>query len=115
MKDLRKILNVKSVQEYSDGFHTFDELYKHRMILFSIICNTAEYNQYAWKSKLHDDKTMFKDYFIVGIITPEGDFTYHYHLKYWDEFNVKELETAPKWDGHTSHDIVRLKSLLSNK
>ena len=94
----------------SDGDHTFNELYYHRMKLFSIICNT--YNDVAWKSKLHDDGTMYDNYFIVGVTTPRGDFSYHYHLDHWDEFNVKELDKAPKWDGHTSDDIYRLNLLV---
>lgn len=98
--------------DISDGSHTFEELYYHRMVLFSMICNL--HKDKAWKSKLHDDGTMYDDYFIVGIITDEGDFTYHYHLDYWENFKVKELELAPKWDGHTSKDIVRLYSLLNN-
>lgn len=54
----------------------------------------------------------FDDYFIVGINTIDGQFTYHYELKYWDIFNVKELPTAPEYDGHTPSDITRLYSLL---
>ena len=49
---------------------------------------------------------------IVGINTPEGYFTYHYHLNHWDKFQVRELPNAPAWDGHTSDDILRLYSLL---
>ena len=113
MKDLRKILNVGRVQDYSDGYHTFEELYDHRMFLFLIICNTEEYSKFAWKSKLHDDGTMYDNYFIVGVTTPKGDFTYHYDMKHWNKFNVKVLERAPKWDGHTSDDITRLESLLT--
>lgn len=96
--------------QLSDGYHTFEELYNHRMILFSVICNT--YSDKAWKSKLHYDGTMYDNYFIVGITTPEGDFTYHYHLDNWNKFQVRELSNAPKWDGHTSDDILRLYSLL---
>ena len=66
----------------------------------------------SWKSKLHEDGTMFKDYFIVGINTPEGTFTYHYHIKHWDKFNILELEKAPYYDGHTPDDITRLYSIL---
>lgn len=94
----------------SDSYHTFDELYYHRMILFSVICNQNK--ELAWKSRLHDDGTMFEDYFIVGLKTPQGQFTYHYHKEYWDYFAVRELERAPKWDGHTSDDVIRLASLL---
>ena len=94
----------------SDGYHTFNELYYHRMMLFSVICNQNK--EIAWKSKLHDDGTMFDDYFIVGIETPQGQYTYHYHLDYWDMFDVKELGKAPKWDGHKPEDITRLLTLI---
>ena len=101
---------VNKVGEISDGYHTFDELYFHRMTLFSIICNT--YKDISWKSWKHHDGTMYDDYFIVGVETDEGQFTYHYHKDYWDKFNVKELPFAPEWDGHTADDIVRLYSIL---
>lgn len=94
----------------SDGFHTFDELYYHRMILFSIICSQNKDN--AWKSKLHKDGTMYDNYFIVGVTTSEGDYTYHYHFDNWNYFDVRELPTAPDWDGHKPDDITRLLSLL---
>lgn len=95
----------------SDGYNTFNELYFHRMLLFSIICRT--YKDKAWKSKLHDDGTMDNNYFIAGITTPEGDYTYHYHMEYWDHFDIPELPNAPKWEGHKPGDIGRLRSLLT--
>ena len=98
----------------SDGYHTFDELYFHRMVLFSVICSIFKEN--AWKSKLHADGTMYLDYFIVGITTPQGDYSYHYHTDHWDYFKyIKELEQAPEWDGHRPTDITRLLSLLYPK
>ena len=99
-------------KDISDGYHTFGELYHHRAVLFSVICNT--YKEKAWKSKLHDDGTMFDgDMFIVGVETSEGQYTYHYHIEpYWDLFNVKELDYAPKYDGHKPEDITRLLSLI---
>lgn len=97
----------------SDGYHTFNELYDHRAILFSIICNQNK--AIAWKSKKHDDGTMFDGMFIVGIKTPLGQYTYHYDIKpYWKMFDVKELENAPKWDGHQPKDIDRLFSINDN-
>lgn len=128
MENLRKEIKFKAQQKInkivkktnggftfgmlSDGYHTFDELYAHRMILFSVICNQNK--DKAWKSWLHSDGTMFDDYFIVGITTLEGDFTYHYHKNDWDRFKVKELTNASEWDGHTSWDIVRLNSLIKD-
>ena len=90
----------------SDGYHTFNELYRHRAILFSVICN--ERPDVAWKSKRHHDGTMYDGMFIVGIDTPEGQATYHYDIEpYWNLFRVKELELAPEWDGHTSCEAIR--------
>jgi hypothetical protein len=107
-------LEVENIGKISDGYHTFDELYYHRMALFAIICNT--YKEKAWKSKLHDDGTMYDNYFIVGITTPLGDYSYHYDLKYWDDFyNAKVLKKAPKWDGHQPNDIDRLFTLLESR
>lgn len=90
----------------SDGYHTFNELYHHRAVLFSVICNARP--DIAWKSKKHHDGTMYDGMFIVGIETPEGQATYHYDIEpYWSMFHVEELEYAPKWDGHTPDEAIR--------
>lgn len=96
--------------EISDGHHTFNELYYHRMVLFAVICNKHRYIN-SWKSLKHHDDTMYPDYFIVGIETPEGQFSYHFHQEHWDMFKVHELDFAPQWDGHESKDVTRLLSL----
>lgn len=100
------------IGEVSDGYHTFNELYHHRAVLFSVICNMMP--DKAWKSKLHNTGDMFKGMFIVGIETPQGQATYHYDIDpYWDMFKVKELEKAPMWDGHTPTDAInRIASLM---
>ena len=102
---------TENTGKISDGYHTFDELYYHRMVLFSVICNQNK--ERAWKSLFHADGSMYEDYFIVGITTPKGDFTYHYHKDHWDRFNVKELSMAPEWDGHKPGDVDRLLSLIT--
>jgi len=91
-------------ESISDGYHTFGELYNHRAVLFSVVCSMFRHK--AWKSKQHDDGTMYENYFIVGLETPTGDATYHYEMSYWDMFDVVELPTAPKYDGHTSADAI---------
>lgn len=97
--------------EISDGYHTFNELYHHRAILFSVICNSNK--ELAWKSRLHDTGDMYDGMFIVGIETPEGQATYHYDIEpYWDMFEVKKLQNAPKWDGHTPDEAIRRIGLL---
>lgn len=102
--------NGMSRKQVSDGYHTFDELYYHRMILFSLLLNS--HKDISWRAKKHHDGTMFdEDSFICGIETPEGQYTYHYKLEHWDMFDVKELEFAPEYDGHKPSDITRLLSL----
>ena len=98
--------------EISDGYHTFNELYHHRAVLFSVVCHCHKF--FAWKSKKHADGSMYDGMFIVGINTPNGPATYHYDIDpYWNMFDVKELENAPEWDGHTPTDAIeRIASLV---
>lgn len=110
IKDIQmEIDKLDNKGEIHDGSHSFNELYYHRMKLFAFIVNTNKNK--SWKSKLHHDNTMFDDYFIVGIDTPEGMYTYHYELKHWDEFKCIEIERAPEYDGHKPSDITRLESI----
>lgn len=110
IKDNKIEIEVENAGEISDGYHTFDELYHHRMMLFAVICNSNK--EFAWKSKLHHDGTMYPNYFIVGVNTPLGQYTYHYHEDYYFMFDVKELEKAPEYDGHKPSDIHRLLYLI---
>ena len=99
-------LDVPSITgETSDGYHTFNELYHHRAVLFSVIVKA--FPDHAWKSRKHHDGTMYDGMFIVGIETPDGQATYHYDVDpYWDMFKCKELEYAPEWDGHTPAQAI---------
>lgn len=97
-----------------DDFHSMSELYFHRMVLFATICGLAKKQGHAvWRSKLHADGTMFPGYFIVGICTPEGNYSYHYNEKYWSYFDMAEtLEMAPEWKGERADDLHMLISLF---
>lgn len=95
----------KVTGETSDGYHTFDELYDHRARLFSVI--VRDHRELAWKSRLHNDGTMYDGMFIVGVETPEGQATYHYDVDpYWGIFDCEELDRAPEWDGHTPQQAI---------
>lgn len=101
--------------EVSDGYHTFNQLYHQRAVLFATI--VKQNKEKAWKSWKHGDgKFCFdsnKEWFIVGVDTPEGSYTYHYEKKYWDMFDCIELEHGKFWDGHTEEDVTRLLSIPS--
>ena len=94
----------------SDGHHTFGQLYHQRAMLFATICKLNK--DKAWKAFKHFDGEVWDGYFIVGISTPEGNYTYHYKNELWDIFDVQELDHAPEYDGHTEEDVTRLFSLV---
>lgn len=108
-----KELNSINTKQISDTHHTYEILYKQRLILFSILCN--KFSEISWKSKKHFDEEndpMFNGDFIAGINTPKGPATFHIKLKYWDLFNVIELDRAFPYDGSSVGDVMdRLLSL----
>ncbi len=110
----------------SDGYHTFDELYDHRISLFITLCrfyksvDLAEWGRDqmdVWRSKRHNDGELCfgtGTQYILGIGTGKGkQISYHIPIERWDETNFAEtLEKAPEFDGHTSADVItRLKNL----
>ena len=106
--DRAVLMSEQDIGEFSDGYHTFNSLYRQRLILFAALVNT--FPTLAWKSRKHfDGEVPFGGgWFIVGIETPKGQYTYHYEEKDWDLFHCKEVPTAPQWDGHTDVDVERL-------
>ena len=104
MQNVRNMLDNDNCGDVSDGDHTFKELYHHRAILTMALFNS--HPNMCWKSRQHHDGTMYDGYFIVGIDTPDGQATYHYDLSYWSMFHVRELDRAPKFDGHTPDQAI---------
>ena len=97
----------------SDGYHTFDELYHHRAMLFSVVAKA--FPDRAWKSLKHVDGTMYDGMFIVGVRTPGGQATYHYDVDpYWSIFDCEELDAAPEWDGHTPDQAIERIAALAD-
>ena len=102
--DSKKQYGGSFTDHISDGYHTFKELYDHRSKLFIALCRV--YPNLAWKSSKHADGTMYAGMFVAGINTPMGQATYHFEDTYWNLLDVKVLDTAPVWDGHTSDDAI---------
>jgi hypothetical protein len=100
----------------SDGYHTFEELYEHRITLFAKISNIWRFNEFgvrSWKSVEHSDGSVWEGWFIAGIGRKKRkQITYHIPMKNWDDFRCEVIEKAPKYDGHTPKDVIeRLKKL----
>lgn len=132
--DRREEVTVEGIMRSpSDGYHTFAELYDHRITLFialcksrvainhcykcdrEVECSAEDYGVVdVWRSKVHSDGTSFDGWFIMGIgQNKRAQITYHIPLSRWEETNFAEtLVRAPEWDGHTSADVLeRLKKL----
>ena len=94
--------------QVSDGYHTFNELYDFRREYNAAFVNTHVYP--CHKSIRHSDGELCfgGGWFIVGIDTPEGSYTYHYEDSYWSMFDCEVLERGKHWDGHTDKDVERL-------
>lgn len=107
-------MSEQDLGEFSDGYHTFNSLYHQRLVLFAALVNT--FPTLAWKSHKHSDgKVPFGGgWFVVGVDTPKGQYTYHYEDKDWELFHCKEVALAPKWDGHTDCDVERVLSLADD-
>lgn len=120
MKRIEEILN--NIGDFSDGYHTFNELYDYRKAY-----NAAFFNELAkrglydvHKSKLHSDGEIpFDDanWFIVMAELPTGQISNHYEIKDWELFDIPEKNRANVYDGHTPQDVYEriIKYLYNNK
>ena len=106
----------------SDGYHTFNELYEHRITLLIALCKQLDahcndYESPVWMSKLHFDGSKFDGWFIMGINEKKGEqITYHLPMSKWEECKkirtIRELKKAPEFDGHSPADVLeRLRRL----
>ena len=96
----------QNVGDITDGYHTFTDLYDHRTELFLVLMK-LNYGK-SWRSRQHEDGSMFEGMFVAGIHTPAGDITYHIEDTYWELFDgIITLEKAEAFDGHTSDDVLQ--------
>ena len=105
------VVEVTNPGLVSDGYHTMDELYEHRHMLFAALCRAVHPNQVqGWKSWRHADGSMFEGWFLAGLKLPAGQISYHFPATMWTTIHLPQYDLAPAFDGHTSPDVlVRLK------
>lgn len=103
----------------SDGYHTFGELYEHRITLWIALCrlisNKFVTNIPVWRTLLHSDGSKFEGWFVLGVGVFSGEqMTYHLPISKWDECDfANTFDKAPEWDGHTSKQVLeRISKLL---
>ena len=66
--------------QISDGYHTFGELYEHRIALWIALCKAhfrlyMEYGcgSYPWRAKMHSDGTELDGWFLLGLKDEEEE------------------------------------------
>ncbi len=108
---------------YSDGYHTFKELYEFRMIYNAALFNEwgnhyalPKYNVHkSWKHN-NGELCFGGGWFVVVAMLPNGQITNHYEAKHWDLFKVPELEKAGyEFDGHTAADVLERLKVITLK
>lgn len=86
--------------ETSDGYHTFNELYDHRCLLWINLC-LLQHPNISYLVENH-----FDGWFLLGVETPLGQISYHCPNKYLHL--VEGIERRhPEFDGHTSVDVLK--------
>lgn len=120
---------------YSDGYHTFNELYEFRKLYNAALFNewaahltTGDgYGQALFNAPKYDVHKSWKHsdgelcfgggWFIVVAVLPTGQISNHYEAKDWDLFKIPIVEKAKyQFDGHTSQDVLkRLTDIVTNK
>lgn len=113
-------------KDLSDTYHTFGDLYDHRMAFNVALVNAIQLlnrdDLYAYKTLKHHDDTMFEGMFIVVIESRHGQISYHYNLEHWNKFEVSAIDKANEYDGHTPADTIerliklfQFKMVISNE
>jgi hypothetical protein len=94
-------LSDEQTRKVSDGYHTFEELYDHRVLLFLKLVFHAPYPS-AWKPHYPGWPVLFLE-------TPVGQISYHFPEKFLSlvEANIQRDDNY-KWDGHTPGDVLKL-------
>lgn len=117
IQDINEEIKGVDTNQISDGYHTFGELYEHRIALYIALLKGLVYQPevyYIWRSRKHSDGSEWPSWFILGLDTRPGmQITYHIPAYLWEECAfANTLDKAPEWDGHTSSDVLeRIKKL----
>ena len=122
--------NIKEAQQVSDGYHTFEELYNHRIRLWIELCKSKlwvddeisqNHNRWSkteiWMTDTHSDGSSWEGWFVLGMNRENGyQITYHLPKSYWEECTefAKVVDKAPEFDGHTSADVLERLKEISN-
>jgi hypothetical protein len=100
---MRDLIKAAKADSRKDQYHSMDELYLHRNLLFAFIAMTGEFK--CEKSPVKDGWFILRVY-----IPPKGQIAYHLSEHFFPLLQgvptLSEDEFEEKWDGHGSWDTV---------
>lgn len=119
-KIIQDNVDENDIENISDGYHTFKELYEFRKLYNAAFFNELSKNNVCkvHKSKRHSDGELCfgGGWFIVMAELPTGQISNHYELSDWNLFKCEEQEFADEWDAHTPEDVIeRIKAYILNE
>lgn len=87
------------IGDVSDGYHTFNELYDHRNLIFIALCLQMP-EKARWKPHYPGWPVLFLE-------LPHAQISYHVQDKYLHLFAYKiERDDTYVWDGHSAEDVL---------
>src|SRR5262245_57656233 len=93
------------VGEFSDGYHSFNDLYEHRFELFVALMMSNP--EISFRAKLNHDGGQYPGWIVAGMWLPNGQVSYHLPERYWDRLDtLPTYERYPNYDVHTSQDVI---------
>lgn len=92
-------LSPEDTRKVSDGYHTFEELYDHRVLLYFNLAIHGGFRA-AWKPH-------YPGWPVLFIETPCGQISYHFPEKFLPLIETKiERKDDYVWDGHTTAQVL---------
>ena len=86
--------------DISDGYHTFDELYEHRVLLYILAIKGLPEKAYVKLDHYEGWDCIYQ--YING-----NQISYHVPVKYRDLYISEcEVDNEHTYDGHTSQDVL---------
>lgn len=94
--------------DLSDGYHTFDELYEHRCLIYINLC--------LHNKELCSWRPDFDGWFVLYYNSSVGQISYHVNERYLYLIKDKiQRKDDWVWDGHTSNIVVERLQQLANE
>lgn len=112
----KAISELEDRGDISDGYHTFEELYQHRHLLYLSLC--IKYREYCYYTFTNADGSSWEDWFLLVLNHPKiKQISYHLPIELVDFCTIVNIEFRNKcddYDGYTSNDVLdRLEDLVA--